>query len=202
MSSPAQSLASVMKVPSNSCLPCRAAFCSFCLGSLGASSGSLRQHTNAHARHTSTTSRPARKVKIDDKRKHHHFRTLRQSSSGIDAVVASSSDEAIPRGREASSQARHALQRRGRSHAGPRATELAAPPRAVDAARSIRARVASPPALPTRDHANFFFSSILARHRALTYLLSTSTVTAITSLRLDDAWKRSVKVSAVSALRP
>lgn len=108
MSSPAQSLASVMKVPSNSCLPCRAAFCSFCLGSFGASSGSLRQQTNAHARHTSTTRSPARNVKIDDRRKHHHFRTLRQSSSGIDAVVASSSDEAIPRGREASSQARHA----------------------------------------------------------------------------------------------
>lgn len=110
MSSPAQSFASVMKVPSNSCLFCRAAFCSFCLGSFGASSGSFRQQTNAQARHSSTTSSPAMNVKIDDSRKHHHFLTLRQSSSMIAAVVASSSDEAIPRGREASSQAcsRHA----------------------------------------------------------------------------------------------
>lgn len=108
MSSPAQSLASVMKVPSNSCLPWRAAFCSFCFGSFGDSSGSLRQQTNAQARHNSTTRSPAANVKIDDSRKHHHFRTLRQSYSGLDAVVASSSDEAIPRGREASRQARHA----------------------------------------------------------------------------------------------
>lgn len=109
ISSPAQSFASVMKVPSNSCFPCRAAFCSFCFGSLGASSGSLWQQTNAHARHTSTTHSPARNVKIDDRRKHHHFRTLRHStSSESDAVVVSSSDEAIPLGCEASSQACHA----------------------------------------------------------------------------------------------
>ncbi|CAF4813536.1 unnamed protein product [Pieris macdunnoughi] len=109
ISSPAQSLASVIKVPSNSCFPWRAAFCSFSFGSLGDSSGSRRQHTKAHNRHSSTTSRPAMNVTIEDRRKHHHFRTLRQSSSsGIGAVVASSSDEAIPRGREASRQARHA----------------------------------------------------------------------------------------------
>lgn len=110
MSSPAQSFASVMKVPSNSCFPWRAAFCSFCLGSLGASSGSLWQQTNVHARHTSTTVSPARNVMMDDRRKHHHFRTLRHAvtSSGSDVEDVSSSDEAIPRWREASSQARHA----------------------------------------------------------------------------------------------
>lgn len=88
MSSPAQSLASVMKVPSNSCLFWRFAFCSFCFGSFGPSSGSLRQHRKAAARHSSTMSRPARKVKMLERRKHHHFRTLRQSSiSEIDDSV-------------------------------------------------------------------------------------------------------------------
>lgn len=91
ISSPAQSLASVIKVPSNSCLFCRFAFCSFCLGSLGPSSGSLRQHRKAAALHSSTIRRPARKVKMLDRRKHHHFRTLRQSSISEvdDSVVVS-----------------------------------------------------------------------------------------------------------------
>lgn len=92
MSSPAQSLASVMKVPSNSCLPWRAAFCSFCLGSLGENSGSLRQQMKAARRHNTTTASPARKVTIDESRKHHHFRTLRQSSMGVGSVAASSHD--------------------------------------------------------------------------------------------------------------
>lgn len=83
ISSPAQSLASVMNVPSNSCLPCRLAFCSFCFGSFGASSGSLRQQMNANARHSSTTSRPAKNVNILDNRKHHHFLPLRQMRSGV-----------------------------------------------------------------------------------------------------------------------
>lgn len=79
ISSPAQSFASVMNVPSNSCLP-RAAFCSFCLGSLGAYSASLRQHKKANARHISTMRSPARNVHILDNKKHQYFRTLRQSS--------------------------------------------------------------------------------------------------------------------------
>lgn len=86
ISSPAQSLASVMKVPSNSCLPCRLAFCSFCFGSFGASSGSLRQHRKAKARHNRTTNKPARNVNILDNRKHHHFLPLRQSSSGVNGT--------------------------------------------------------------------------------------------------------------------
>lgn len=149
ISSPAQSFASVMNVPSNSCFPCRAAFCSFCLGSLGASSGSLRQQRYAAMRHNDTTANPAMNVMIDERRKHHHFRTLRHStSSGSDAVVVSSSDEAIPLGREASSQACHApaitphtsraCRRPARDWAAPRtppapgrcraAIDLAAPP--------------------------------------------------------------------------
>lgn len=92
MSSPAQSLASVMKVPSNSCLPCRAAFCSFCFGSLGENSGSFRQQMKAARRHSTTIVSPARKVTIDESRKHHHFRTLRQSSMGVGSVAASSHD--------------------------------------------------------------------------------------------------------------
>lgn len=96
ISSPAQSLASVINVPSNSCLP-RLAFCSFCLGSLGDSSGSLRQHMKANARHNSTMSRPARNVKILDNRKHHHFRILRQSSGdSVVNAIASSSQPDIP----------------------------------------------------------------------------------------------------------
>ena len=79
MSSPAQSLASVMNVPSNSCLLWRAAFCSFCLGSLGANSGSFRQQRNAKARHSSTMSSPAKKVNMLDSRKHHHRRICRHS---------------------------------------------------------------------------------------------------------------------------
>lgn len=80
ISSPAQSLASVIKVPSNS-LPWRADFCSFCFGSFGESSGSLRQQRKANARQRSTISSPARKVKMLDSRKHHHFRSLRQPST-------------------------------------------------------------------------------------------------------------------------
>lgn len=82
MSSPAQSLASVMNVPSNSCLP-RWAFCSFCLGSLGAYSASLRQHKKAKARHIKTISNPARKVHMLERRKHQYLRSLRQSSGSM-----------------------------------------------------------------------------------------------------------------------
>lgn len=82
INSPAQSFASVIKVPSKSCLPCRAAaFCSFCLGSLGANSGSLRQHRKAKTRHSSTTRRPATNVTILESTKHHHLRTRRHSSA-------------------------------------------------------------------------------------------------------------------------
>lgn len=88
ISSPAQSLASVIKVPSNS-LPWRAVFCSFCFGSFGESSGSLRQQRKANARQRSTISSPARKVKMLDRRKHHHFRSLRQPSTGGCTVVPS-----------------------------------------------------------------------------------------------------------------
>lgn len=95
ISSPAQSLASVMKVPSNSCLP-RLAFCSFCLGSLGESSGSLRQHMKAKARHSSTIKSPARNVNILDIRKHHHFRSWRHSSIGSSVVTNKSSAQLIP----------------------------------------------------------------------------------------------------------
>ncbi|GLH10080.1 uncharacterized protein GBIM_15068 [Gryllus bimaculatus] len=91
INSPAQSLASVMKVPSNSCLPCLALFCSFCFGSFGDSSGSFRQHRNANALHTRTINKPARNVKILDNTKHHHLRTVRQSSSG--GGVASSTGQ-------------------------------------------------------------------------------------------------------------
>lgn len=73
INSPAQSLASVMKVPSNSCFPCRLAFCSFCFGSFGDSSGSLRQHKKAKARHSKTTRSPAKKVNMLLSRKHHHL---------------------------------------------------------------------------------------------------------------------------------
>lgn len=92
ISSPAQSFASVIKVPSNSCL-LRDAFCSFCLGSLGPRSGSLRQQTNAKARHSSTTSRPARNVKMLDSRKHQYLRTLRQSSASNGESVGSSAND-------------------------------------------------------------------------------------------------------------
>ena len=95
ISSPAQSLASVIKVPSNSCLP-RLAFCSFCLGSLGESSGSLRQQMNAKARQRRTIRSPAKNVKMLDNRKHHHFRTWRQSSIGASVVINSSSQPDIP----------------------------------------------------------------------------------------------------------
>lgn len=88
ISSPAQSLASVIKVPSNS-LPWRLVFCSFCFGSFGANSGSLRQQRKANARQRSTISSPARKVKMLDSRKHHHFRSFRQSSTGGCSVVSS-----------------------------------------------------------------------------------------------------------------
>lgn len=95
ISSPAQSLASVIKVPSNSCLP-RLAFCSFCLGSFGDSSGSLRQHMNAKARQRRTMRSPAKNVKMLDKRKHHHFRSWRHSSIGASVVINSSSQPDIP----------------------------------------------------------------------------------------------------------
>ena len=88
MSSPAQSLASVIKVPSNS-LPWRAAFCSFCLGSFGANSGSLRHQRKANARQSKTISSPARKVNMLDSKKHHHFRSRRQSSFGVCSVGSS-----------------------------------------------------------------------------------------------------------------
>jgi len=88
ISSPAQSFASVINVPSNS-LFWRAVFCSFCFGSFGDSSGSLRQQRKANARQSSTISSPARKVKMLDSRKHHHFRSFRQSSTGGCSVVHS-----------------------------------------------------------------------------------------------------------------
>lgn len=83
-----------MNVPSNSCLP-RLAFCSFCLGSLGDSSGSFRQQMNANARHSSTMKSPTRNVKILDRRKHHHFRSIRHSSIGS-SVVTESPSQFIP----------------------------------------------------------------------------------------------------------
>lgn len=83
ISSPAQSLASVINVPSNSCFPCRLAFCSFCFGSFGARSGSLRQQIKAKARQSRTTSRPAKNVNILESRKHHHFLSFRQIISGV-----------------------------------------------------------------------------------------------------------------------
>uniref|UniRef100_A0A182VA01 Uncharacterized protein n=1 Tax=Anopheles merus TaxID=30066 RepID=A0A182VA01_ANOME len=92
ISSPAQSFASVINVPSKSCLPWREAFCSFCFGSFGASSGSFRQHRKANARHSSTASRPARKVNMLDRRKHHHFRTRRQSSRSVGGSSVVSTD--------------------------------------------------------------------------------------------------------------
>lgn len=95
ISSPAQSLASVINVPSNSCLP-RLAFCSFCLGSFGDSSGSLRQQMNAKARHRRTISSPAKNVKMLDNRKHHHFRSIRHSSIGASVVINPSSQPDIP----------------------------------------------------------------------------------------------------------
>lgn len=91
ISSPAQSLASVMNVPSNSCLP-RAAFCSFCLGSLGPYSASFAQQRNAKARHISTMSRPARNVQMLDSRKHQYFRTTRHGSPTVALNAASDSD--------------------------------------------------------------------------------------------------------------
>ena len=86
MSSPAQSLASVTKVPSNSSLACRGGlgkFCCCCFKSLWLYSGdaSFRQQIIDKARHKRTISRPARKVKMLDRRKHHHFRSLRHSIS-------------------------------------------------------------------------------------------------------------------------
>lgn len=83
ISSPAQSLASVIKVPSKSCFPCLAAFCSFCFGSLGPYSASFRQHKNAKARHISTISSPARKVHMLDSRKHQYFRSERHGSDSV-----------------------------------------------------------------------------------------------------------------------
>uniref|UniRef100_A0A1A9UQ55 Uncharacterized protein n=1 Tax=Glossina austeni TaxID=7395 RepID=A0A1A9UQ55_GLOAU len=85
MSSPAQSLASVIKVPSNSCL--FLAFCSFCLASLGPKSGSLRQHTNANARHSNTMNNPTRNVIMLDSKKHQYFRTLRHSSASNEFLI-------------------------------------------------------------------------------------------------------------------
>lgn len=90
ISSPAQSLASVMNVPSNSCLPCR--FGSF-LGSLfgqpgaASSAGCLRVNRNAKNRHRSTISSPARNVNTLDSRKHHHLRSCRHSVFGGIVVV-------------------------------------------------------------------------------------------------------------------
>lgn len=116
ISSPAQSFASVMNVPSNSCFPLWA-FCSFCLGSFGASSGSFRQHRKANALHSKTMSRPARKVNILDRRKHHHLRTFKQSSAIGGSSVGGDSPQlqhcthsaaiSLPRG--ASISASHAL---------------------------------------------------------------------------------------------
>lgn len=94
INSPAQSLASVIKVPSNSALP-RCAFCSFCLGSFGPNSGSFRQQINAQTRKISTIVSPVRNVKMLDSMKHHHFRTFKHSSTpgGSDVKSISSSSE-------------------------------------------------------------------------------------------------------------
>lgn len=114
-----------------------------------------------------------------------------------------------PRARGIQSSAPCTLQARALARRSARDWARPAPPRAVDAARSIRARV-PPPALPTRTaHANFFFSSTrLARHRALTYLLSTSSLTAITSRQVLDntrlgkaSWKVKVFSAPLVALR-
>lgn len=87
INSPAQSFASVIKVPSNSCLPCRLALFSFCFGSFGDSSGSFRQHKNAKARHSNTIKRPAKNVNMLDSKKHHHFLPFRHSSSSNASVL-------------------------------------------------------------------------------------------------------------------
>lgn len=90
MSSPAQSLASVTKLPSIRFLglgwpggwPCccaRSFSFSCCFWYSDASR--LRQQRKEKARHISTMKIPARKVKILDSKKHHHFRSLRHSSS-------------------------------------------------------------------------------------------------------------------------
>lgn len=96
MSSPAQSLASVTNVPSNSSLACRGGFGRFCCFRslwLYSGEGSLRQQIMDMARHIRTIKRPARKVKMLDRRKHHHFRSLRHSiSSGERTKPLSSSD--------------------------------------------------------------------------------------------------------------
>lgn len=86
ISSPAQSLASVMKVPSNSCFPSLAAFCSFCLGSFGPRSVSLLQQRKAKSLHTRTISSPAKKVQMEDKRKHQYFLSSRQGSVVVGMV--------------------------------------------------------------------------------------------------------------------
>lgn len=90
ISSPAQSLASVMNVPSNSCLPCR--FCSFLGSAFGqpgaaSSAGCLRVNRNAKNRHSSTISSPARNVNTLDNRKHHHLRSCRHSVFGGNVVA-------------------------------------------------------------------------------------------------------------------
>lgn len=95
ISSPAQSFASVINVPSNSCLP-RLAFCSFCFGSFGDSSGSLRQHMNAKALQSKTIRSPITNVAILETRKHHHFLSWRHSSIGASVVVKSTSHSDIP----------------------------------------------------------------------------------------------------------
>ena len=87
MSSPAQSFASDMKSPSGpllpSPLPCRRLASSSCRRSSAAekSSSSFLQQRQAMPRTEATVMRPTRKVKMEDRRKHHHFRSIKHSSS-------------------------------------------------------------------------------------------------------------------------
>lgn len=142
ISSPAQSLASVMKVPSNSCLPWRAAFCSFCFGSLGENSGSLRQQRNANTLQRSTINSPAKKVNMLDSKKHHHLRSLRHSAFGaglLETTSLHSSQHDIPTAHYSHSAIRPlALQQKTRQ--------------SILAGRSkARAHLTSPAALATAD---------------------------------------------------
>lgn len=102
ISSPAQSLASVTKFPSIRFLGlgpppwvgggpccCSSSFSfSFAAAISEACSFVLRQQRKAKARHIKTMKMPARKVKMLESKKHHHFRSSRQSSSIWDDPVS------------------------------------------------------------------------------------------------------------------
>ena len=98
ISSPAQSLASVTNVPSNSsfcCLGGLGRFCCFKSLWLYSGEGSFRQQMMESARHKRTMSRPARKVKMLESRKHHHLRSLRHSISSVLRTKPSSSSDIL-----------------------------------------------------------------------------------------------------------